>query len=189
MDLVAIFLKLCKTISMNVVESLRYSHELLKKENIPHALIGGMALSEYGYGRGTQDVDWLIPEESAERVKTLLLGDGFTVFHEQPDVMQFEGKAPIDFIIARRPISQEMLRNATLSQTLDLPVVLVEDLIGLKIQAYAGNPRRIHKELSDIGELIDRCDNLNWEKIKFYADFFNEWETLLTLKRDESNNA
>lgn len=89
---------------MDVVESLEWSHQALTQLKVPHALIGGMALSEYGYSRGTQDVDWLIPEE------------------------------------------------------------------------------RELKELSDIQELIRKCENLDWSRIKFYADHFNEWSTIQKLK-------
>jgi hypothetical protein len=170
---------------MDVVQSLNWSHEQLVKLNVPHALIGGMALSEYGYGRGTQDVDWLIPEEFSMQVADAFIGAGFQIFHQTADVLQLSGKAEIDFIIARRPISRKMIEEAHYSDQLKMPVVLAEDLIGLKIQCYAGNPKRKNKELSDIQELIDRCENLNWEKIKFYADHFQEWETIEKLKQPD----
>lgn len=167
---------------MDVSESLIWSHRALTTLGVPHALIGGMALSEYGYGRGTQDVDWLIPEEHVTAVVAHLESEGFNVFHQTADVLQFGGKAEIDFIIARRPVSRGMIENAHYSQTLDLPVVLIEDLIGLKIQSYAGNPKRKHKDLGDIQELIERTPSLDWTRVKFYADHFNEWPTLLEIK-------
>ena len=170
---------------MDVLESLTWSHQKLSELKIPHALIGGMALSEYGYGRGTQDVDWLIPEEFVSDVAEAFLKNGFKVFHQSDDVLQFTGAAEVDFLIARRTVSRSMIDNAHYSDQLDLPVVLVEDLIGLKIQAYAGNPKRTMKELSDIQELIARCPSLNWDKIKVYADHFNEWPRLQAL-RDEN---
>ncbi len=167
---------------MDVVESLTFTHQLMVKLKVPHALIGGMALSEYGYGRGTQDVDWLIPEESVDILRDEFLKNGFTIFHQSGDVLQFTGKAEVDFLIARRPISRQMIQDAKYSSGLDLPVVQAEDLIGLKIQAYAGNSKRQNKELSDIQELVDRCRTLDWDKVKIYADHFNEWPTLLKLK-------
>lgn len=65
-------------------------------------------------------------------------------------------------------------------------VVSAEDLIGLKIQAYAGSPERRSKELSDIQELIDLYSELNWPKIKNYEDFFNEWPTIEGLKENDT---
>lgn len=168
---------------MNVADSLIESHNTLEKLGIPHALIGGMALSEYGYGRATQDVDWLVPEEKIEILLKEFLAQGFQIFHQSADVLQLTGKAEIDFLIARRPISREMLKDAKQSSGLGLPVVTAEDLIGLKIQAYAGNPKRKHKDLSDIQELIERNAALDWIKIKKYADLFGEWSTIESLRK------
>jgi hypothetical protein len=168
---------------MEVVQSLIWSHQALSQLNVPHALIGGMALSEYGYGRGTQDVDWMIPEEFVETVVQYFTENGFTIFHRSEEVLQFAGKADIDFLIARRPISRGMIDVANYSDHLKLSVVKIEDLIGLKIQAYSGNPKRKHKDLSDIQELIERNETVDWGMIKFYADHFNEWPTIEGLKK------
>lgn len=173
-----------KLMGMNLLESLQWSHHVLTQLKAPHALIGGLALSEYGYSRGTQDVDWLIPEECVSAVRTRFLSEGFQVLHESGDVIQFEGKAGIDFLIARRPISRQMLEDAAYSDHLQMPVVKAEDLIGLKIQAYANNPKRKHKDLADIQELVELAHSkLDWGKIKFYADHFNEWPTLESMKK------
>ena len=167
---------------MDILESLTWSHQKLNELNVPHALIGGMALSEYGYARGTQDVDWLIPEEFVSLVSEAFLKHGFTVYHQSPDVLQFTGLAEIDFLIARRPISRAMIEQSHYSKNLELSVVLPEDLIGLKIQAYAGNPKRKFKDLADIQELVTFCESLDWNKIKEYADHFNEWPTLSQIR-------
>jgi hypothetical protein len=58
----------------------------------------------------------------------------------------------------------------------------VADLIGLKIQAYSNNPKRKLLDLSDIQELIARRPNLDWARVKFFADHFNEWATIEALK-------
>jgi hypothetical protein len=127
-------------------------------------------------------LDWLIPEEFAETIRIEFLNGGFKIYHQSADVLQFGTKAEVNFIIARRPISRKMIEDAHYSQELQLPVVLIEDLIGLKIQAYAGNSKRQFKELSDIQELGCRHPEVNWEKIKFYADHFQKWEEIQSLK-------
>lgn len=53
---------------------------------------------------------------------------------------------------------------------------------------HLSQPKRKLKELSDIQELILRCKTLRWEKIKFYADHFNEWPTIEAFKVEESKN-
>jgi hypothetical protein len=168
---------------MELVQSLNWSHQILSELSVPHALIGGMALSEYGYSRGTQDVDWIIPEESVEVVVKRFLSEGFQIFFRSEDVLQFTGKAEIDFLIARRPVSRGMIEDANYSDGLQMPILKVEDLIGLKIQAYINNPKRKFKDLGDIQELIDKNQALDWVKVKFYADQFNEWKTLEGLKK------
>ncbi len=167
---------------MDILESLMWSHQKLSELKVPHALIGGMALSEYGYSRGTQDVDWLIPEEFASIVLDLFLKNSFKIYHQSSEVLQFTGIAEVDFLIARRPVSRSMIENSHYSTHLNLPVVLPEDLIGLKIQAYSGNEKRKFKDLADIQELVINCQSLDWDKIKSYADYFNEWPTLQQMR-------
>ena len=167
---------------MDVAETLQWSHEALAKLQVPHALIGGLALSEYGYGRFTQDVDWLIPEEHVSAVLLHFTQNGFQVFNQSEDVLQLSGKGTIDFLIAKRPISRAMIEDASYSSQLQMPVVKVEDLIGLKIQAYSNNPKRKLRDLADIQEMIERRPDLDWNRVKFYADHFNEWATIEALK-------
>jgi predicted nucleotidyltransferase len=67
--------------------------------------------------------------------------------------------------------------------TLDIKCVKAEDLIGLKIQAYVNDPKRELQDKADIAALIDRSRDLDWERIKEYADLFSEWPTLERLRR------
>ena len=57
-----------------------------------------------------------------------------------------------------------------------------EDIIGLKIQAYKNNTHRELQDKADIQFLIESDDKLDWERIKSYADLFNEWEVINELK-------
>jgi hypothetical protein len=45
---------------------------------IPYAIVGGMALNEYGYRRVTVDVDVLLTRDSLQRFKDHWLGRGYT---------------------------------------------------------------------------------------------------------------
>ena len=53
--------------------------ELFEKHNVQYALVGGVAVSYYGYVRTTQDIDFLIfPSiNNAERFETVLQEFGF----------------------------------------------------------------------------------------------------------------
>lgn len=51
---------------------------ILDAEEIPHAVIGALALNEYGHRRATVDVDVILREEDLQRFKEKYLGRGYT---------------------------------------------------------------------------------------------------------------
>ena len=167
---------------MNLRQTLKLAHTLLSDANIDHALIGGLALATYGSTRATVDLDLLIHESDALKAKELLLKNGFTIDHESPEVIQFKGMGYVDLLLARRPISQKMLFEAHKSGPEGIKVLKPEDIIGLKIQAYKNNSKRELQDKADIQFLIESDDKLDWERIKSYADLFDEWEVISELK-------
>lgn len=50
---------------------------ILEAENIPYAMIGALALNEYGHRRVTVDVDLVMREEDLQRFKARHLGRGY----------------------------------------------------------------------------------------------------------------
>ena len=52
---------------------------LLDQAGIPYAVIGAMALNEYGYRRVTVDVDILLTREGLEALRTRALGHGYAL--------------------------------------------------------------------------------------------------------------
>src|SRR4051812_44010576 len=106
--------------------------QMLDENQIPFALIGAMALSEYEQNRATRDVDMLIPEEFVDQVKSNMLSLGYSLFHQSEEVLQYQGQGMVDFLIARRPISRAMIATAKPGAKSKLPCVSAEDLIGLK---------------------------------------------------------
>lgn len=168
---------------MNLRNTIKLVHRLFERESIEHVLIGGLGLSCYGSTRATMDVDLLIHEESKERAKNSLLDLGLRVFNESPEVIQFDGVGNIDLLIARRPISQEMLFNARQGGPEGIQFARAEDLIGLKIQAYKNDPDRELQDKADIQFLIRNVDNLDYDLIKKYADMFGEWKVIHELKK------
>jgi hypothetical protein len=51
--------------------------ERLREENIPYAVIGGMAIGLHGFLRVTKDVDLLTTKEGLERIHARVVGLGF----------------------------------------------------------------------------------------------------------------
>ncbi len=50
---------------------------ILEREGLPYAIIGAMALNEYGHRRVTVDVDLVMREESLQAFKLKYLGNGY----------------------------------------------------------------------------------------------------------------
>lgn len=169
---------------MNLRATIKLAHNLLEQNKIEHALIGGLALACYGSTRATVDLDLLINEENRDKVKILFTSNGFNLVHESLEVLQFSGIGYVDIILARRPISQEILKDANSGGPEGMRFVQVEDLIGLKIQAYINDRSRELQDKADIQFLIENVSKLDWEKIKKYAELFSEWDVINEIKNN-----
>lgn len=167
---------------MKLRSTLKLAHNLFDKSQIEHALIGGLALACYGSTRATVDLDLLIREEHKEIAKKILIENGFTLSHESAEVLQFSGLGYIDIILARRPVSQKILSEANLGGPEGIKFVKSEDLIGLKIQAYSNDSSRELQDKADIQFLMENIPKLDWDRIKSYADLFNQWEVINEIK-------
>lgn len=167
---------------MGLSDTLSTATETLSQESIPHALIGGFALAAYGVARATQDIDLLVDGSDKGKIKTLMINCGFTVIHESEEVLQLGGIGQLDILFANRNATQEMLKNAGHIGQFPVPVVLLEDLIGLKIQAYVNDPKRIFQDKADILALLQNNPNANYKVIKDYADIFDQWPAIEEIK-------
>lgn len=168
---------------MDLRETLKFVHELFVKEEIEHALIGGLGLACYGSPRATIDLDLLIHENDKEKGRKILKQNGFYLVHESQEVLQFSGLGHVDLLMARRPISKEILKFSNTGGPEGIKFVRAEDLIGLKIQAYKNDPSREFQDKADIQFLIETQGNLDWGLIKKYADLFDEWGAINDIKK------
>lgn len=154
----------------------------LEQNGVPYGIIGGLAVFAYGGERTTFDVDFLIHGEHQATVKEIAVKLNLATLNENAEVLQLSGPAQIDIIFANRPPTQAMLGRLRKVGVLPYPVVAPEDLIGLKIQAFAGDRSREFTDKGDILTLIKTVPNLDFEKIKHYADMFNVWKEVEDLK-------
>lgn len=167
---------------MNLRSTLKLAHTLLDQHNVNHALIGGLAMACYGSTRATVDLDLLIDENHKEEVKSMFLSQGFTLVNESEEVLQFAGIGYVDVILARRPISRKILLESNLGGPEGIKFVRTEDLIGLKIQAYVNDSQRELQDKADIQFLIENVSDLDWQRIKLYADLFDQWGVIDDIK-------
>ncbi len=167
---------------MELRKTLLLVHDLFSDACIDHALIGGLALVNYGLDRATSDVDLIIDEAHKDQAKDLLLKSGFKLVHESEEILQFTGLGYLDILLARRPISREMMKNASVIKELGIRCLKAEDIIGLKIQAMSNDASREYQDKADIQFLL-QDPMLDWEKVKNYADLFGKGDELEAIKK------
>ena len=165
-----------------MLDKLKMVSGILDKAGIDHAIIGGLALAAHGVQRFTNDIDFILEGEQRLVAKSSLLAHGFRLHFESHEVMQFTGDVDVDIILANRPMSQSMLKEAKALEPFTIKTVGVEALIGLKIQAYSNDKKREYKDKADIAALIEKAESIDWNQIKVYADLFDQWDEILSIK-------
>ena len=175
---------------MDFEKVLKFLLENFEKYGIHYALMGGFALHAAGYSRATQDIDILILKKDMPKIKKLLLSLGYTVAHESEDIVNFKGalkeSGQIDFLLAHRNYAKNMLKRAKeyaiLENKFRMKVLIPEDIIGLKVQATANDPKRSSRDIADIEELL-RINNghLDMNLLREYFSLFGQEHVLNEL--------
>ena len=167
---------------MGLRATLEKAHHALSAANVDHALIGGLGLATLGVHRATEDVDFLVDGKDRANAQSALERAGLTLSLATGEVLHFHGFGRVDILLANRPLSLEMLMQARVFPQHGIKCVLAEGLIGLKIQAYTNDKTRELQDKADIKALIDKSVELDWVKVKAYADLFGEWEFINSLR-------
>ena len=145
----------------DVQRALERLARLLDEKGIPYAVIGAMALNEWGYRRVTVDVDILLSPEGLRDLKAVVLGRGYTEkFPGSRGLRDTEAGVNVDVVLAGeypgdgkpKPVvfpdpAQAAVRGQRVA-LLPLP-----KLIELKLASGISAPHRL-KDLADVLELI-----------------------------------
>lgn len=167
---------------MSLKDTLTSASDALSAKKISFALIGGFALAAHGIVRATQDIDLLVDGTKKDSARVALAAAGFAVSHSTEEVMHLTGPGQLDILFANRTPTQDMLKRATKINDFPVPVVVPEDLIALKIQAYCNDRSREFQDKADIQSLLQSCKNLNFDLIKKHADLFGEWPSIEAIR-------
>jgi hypothetical protein len=159
---------------------------ILHAAGIAHALIGGVAVGLHGYARATGDIDFLVDGARRQEVIQVLTASDFTLAAATDEVLHFDGPLPVDLLLARREPTQQMLREATRVESLGTMLLRVEDIIGLKIQAFSNNRTRQWHDQADIAELIRANPRLDWERVLRYAEMFGATKLMEDIRQGVS---
>ena len=134
---------------------------ILEAEKIPYAIVGAMALNEFGYRRATVDVDVLLTAAGLEALKAACLGRGYLEkFPGSRGLRDTESGVDIDVLITGgfpgdgkpKPVSFPDPAEAAVrgSRVALLPL---PKLIELTLASGMSAPHRL-KDLADVIELV-----------------------------------
>ena len=141
-----------------VLESARTAAATLAHYDIPHLIVGGLAVQEHGYARVTIDVDIVVPDvlEAVEFLTASVTGPFFRVPGVQDRVEDRRNGVKIDLL----PGGQVLKSGCKVpfpepSKVAEQPqFISLEQLISLKLDSWSGSPVRRHKDKTDVIELI-----------------------------------
>ena len=140
--------------------------ERLDSEEISYALLGGLALGEYGYPRLTEDIGLLLTPAGLERFRSNLLGRGYgpaftdaeKTFRDTDSGVRIEivttGEYPGDGL--PKPVAFPDPATPGVAIEVDgIRVIALEQLIELKLASGISAPHRL-RDLADGQDLIVR---------------------------------
>lgn len=156
----------------------------VEESGIPYAIIGAMALNEFGYHRVTDDVDVLLTREGLEAFKKRWLGRGYVEkFRGSRSLRDTENNVDIVVVIAGdypgdgKPKPVRFPDPAVAAHRGERVRLLpLESAIELKIASGMSAPHRL-RDLADVLELIRICD--------LSADFAERLDESVRAKFDE----
>jgi hypothetical protein len=138
--------------------SARDAVAVLAEHDIPHLIVGGLAVQEHGYPRLTIDVDIVVPDvlEAVEFLTASLTGPFYRVPKVEDRVEDRRNGVLIDLLpagkVLRRGCKVPFPQPGKVTE--QLQIVKLEELVSLKLDSWANNPTRRLKDKADVVELI-----------------------------------
>ena len=179
---------------MDLLASICRLGEAFDAAGIRYGLIGGLAMAARGVQRATFDLDLLLMLSDLDRAHRILSDQGYTrIFHSE-NVSHYQNQQAaltrVDILHAFRGPSLGMLQRAdrlNFTAACALPVLKIEDLVGLKIQALVNNPMRALGDWNDIHRLVTHAganrSELAWDLVSDYLILFKLESELPVLTR------
>ena len=147
----------------DVHATLRRMTQRLAEENVPYAVIGGMALAAHGMMRFTEDVDILTTREGLDIIHQRLVGRGFVPAFQaaRKALRDTTTGVKVEFITTGeypgdgkpKPVSFPDPRDASV-ETEGYRVISLPKLIELKLASGLTAEHRRHRDLGDVERLI-----------------------------------
>ena len=144
--------------------TLRSLVEHLRRESIPYAIVGGMALNIHGYRRETTDVDILLTKEGLERFHERLVGRGYVpafpgarkTFRDPETGVRIEALTTGEYPGDGRPKAVSFPDPSVASVDRGgYHVITLEKLIEMKISSGLSAAHRLYVDLADVQRLVE----------------------------------
>jgi hypothetical protein len=143
-----------------VVQTAREAAAILAQHEIPHLIVGGIAVQEHGYPRVTIDVDIVVPDvlEAVEFLTSDLSGPFVRVKGCEDRVEDRRNGVHVDLLPAGRVLKRgcKVPFPQPARSTPELQIVGLLELISLKLDSSAHSPLRRLRDKTDVIELILR---------------------------------
>jgi len=141
-------------------QTARTAAATLAHYDIPHLIVGGLAVQEHGYPRVTLDVDIVVPDvlEAVE----FLTADVSGPFVRVPDcddrLVDRRNQVKIDLLPAGKVVKRGCQVPFPVPQTVaERPQIIgLAELISLKLDSWANSPSRRLQDKTDVIQLISR---------------------------------
>jgi len=160
-----------------------------KEKGIDHALIGGFALNAYGITRSTMDLDILTHIGHRNAIINFLESLGYETYASSNAFSQHQhpisDMGRIDFLYITGKTAETMFKEAVSRPVFaqkTIKVVKPEHLIALKLYAISCNPDRFHREMDDIGNLLE-LESIDIEEVKTYFVAYSSLDEFEQLRR------
>ncbi len=162
-----------------------------EEHEIEYAFIGGFAMGALGIMRSTIDIDLLVNKNDLPTIDKILTSHLYQRKYQSENVSQYVADIKplgnIDLLHAFRHRSVSMLKRAwkipIFSGQYEIPVLIPEDIIGLKVQALINDPDRKTLEWADIELLLEKFyETLDWRLLEEYFELFHLTEQFEALK-------
>ena len=163
-----------------------------ESEKLEYGLIGGIAIGILGVNRATADLDFLVHHDDMEKVGKIMNDLGYhPVFHNEIFSLYQSGLKAfgnIDFVHAKNETIRKMLadrkNHKIFDDSLEVAVITVEDIIGLKLQAIKNDKSRSGIDESDIVQLLGiHQGKIDITKIRGYAEKLEMTDTMENLMK------
>jgi hypothetical protein len=138
--------------------TLRDAVETLALHEVPHLVVGGLAVQEHGYFRVTTDCDIVVPDVfDAVELLTADLSGPFNRLPGCKDTVKDKRNAVLINLLPAGRVLKSGCRVPfpAPAEVCDQPCfVSLEKLLSLKLDSWSNSPNRRHKDKTDVIELI-----------------------------------